>query len=221
MAASVREVNFTVGSGETSGYYAQVNTSSAEQLRCTLHLTIRGHTASSVQRLGNTNTWTILEAAQANPDNPNQVLDVYRNRLYTAVADRAGTGSGLTYSREHTWLNSLGFRARPATSACQTRRIPTPTCATSVGYAMERRRSNSPYGNCPVAASCGERTTEANGGFGGGSGIYPGNSNWVNNNTFETWNHHKGDVARAVMYMAIRYEGSTELTSGQTSRTSN
>ncbi|MCB1575668.1 MAG: Ig-like domain-containing protein, partial [Xanthomonadales bacterium] len=106
MAASV-EVNFTVGSGETSGYYAQVNTSSAEQLRCTLHLTIRGHTAYPYSGSG-TNTWTILETAQANPSNPNQILDVYRNRLYTAVADRAGTGSGLTYNREHTWPNSLG-----------------------------------------------------------------------------------------------------------------
>ncbi|MCB1576386.1 MAG: Ig-like domain-containing protein, partial [Xanthomonadales bacterium] len=214
MAASV-EVDFTVGSGETSGYYAQVNTSSAEQLRCTLHLTIRGHTAYPYSGSG-TNTWTILETAQANPDNPNQVLDVYRNRLYTAVADRAGTGSGLTYNREHTWPNSLGFPSQTGNLGLPN----APYTDTHMLYLSDTQwnadRSNSPYGNCPVAASCGERTTEANGGFGGGSGVYPGNSNWVNNNTFETWNHRKGDVARAVMYMAIRYEGGTDPTSGQT-----
>ena len=213
MAASV-EVDFTVGSGETSGYYAQVNTSSAEQLRCTLHLTIRGHTAYPYSGSG-TNTWTILETAQANPDNPNQVLDVYRNRLYTAVADRAGTGSGLTYNREHTWPNSLGFPSQTGNLGLPN----APYTDTHMLYLSDTQwnadRSNSPYGNCPVAASCGERTTEANGGFGGGSGVYPGNSNWVNNNTFETWNHRKGDVARAVMYMAIRYEGGTDPTSGQ------
>ena len=213
MAASV-EVDFMVGSGETSGYYAQVNTSSAEQLRCTLHLTIRGHTAYPYSGSG-TNTWTILETAQANPDNPNQVLDVYRNRLYTAVADRAGTGSGLTYNREHTWPNSLGFPSQTGDHGLPN----APYTDTHMLYLSDTQwnadRSNSPYGNCPVAASCGERTTEVNGGFGGGSGVYPGNSNWVNNNTFETWNHRKGDVARAVMYMAIRYEGGTDPTSGQ------
>ena len=213
MAASV-EVNFTVGSGKTSGYYAQVNTSSAEQLRCTLHLTIRGHTAYPYSGSG-TNTWTILETAQANPSNPNQILDVYRNRLYTAVADRAGTGSGLTYNREHTWPNSLGFPSQTGDHGLPN----APYTDTHMLYLSDTQwnadRSNSPYGNCPVAASCGERTTEANGGFGGGSGVYPGNSNWVNNNTFETWNHRKGDVARAVMYMAIRYEGGTDPTSGQ------
>ena len=37
------------------------------------------------------------------------ILDVYRNHSYTKVSSRAGTGTGLTYNREHTWPNSLGF----------------------------------------------------------------------------------------------------------------
>ncbi|SFN32264.1 endonuclease [Dokdonella immobilis] len=207
-------VHFTVGDGSTSGYYGQVNTSSAEQLRCTLHLTIRGHTAYPYSGSG-TNTWTILETAQAAPGNPNQILDVYKNRLYTAISDRAGTGSGVTYNREHTWPNSLGFPSQTGNLGLPN----APYTDTHMLYLSDTQwnadRGNSPYGNCPVAASCGERTTEANFGFGGGSGVYPGNSNWVNNNTFETWNHRKGDVARAVMYMAIRYEGGTDPTSGQ------
>ena len=31
-----------------------------------------------------------------------------------------------------------------------------------------------------------------------------------NAGSFEVWDHRKGDVARAVMYMAIRYEGGTD-----------
>lgn len=208
-------IHFTVGSGDSSGYYSSVNSSSAEQLRCTLHLLIRGHTAYPYSGSG-TSTWTILETAQASPANPNQILDVYKNRLYTAVSDRAGTGGGVTYNREHTWPNSLGFPSQTGNLGLPN----APYTDTHMLYLSDTQwnsdRSNSPYGNCPVAASCGERATEANFGFGGGNGVYPGNSNWVNNNTFETWNHRKGDVARAVMYMAIRYEGGTDPTSGQT-----
>ncbi|HET9032127.1 MAG TPA: endonuclease [Dokdonella sp.] len=207
-------IHFTVSSGDDSGYYDSVNTSSAEQLRCSLHLLIRGHTAYPYSGSG-TNTWTILETAQANPNNPSQILDVYKNRLYTAISDRAGSGGGVTYNREHTWPNSLGFPS-------QTGNLGLPNAPytdthmlylSDTGYNSDR--SNSPYGDCTVQASCAERATEFNFGFGGGTGTYPGNSNWFNNNTFQTWAHRKGDVARAVMYMAIRYEGGTDPTSGQ------
>lgn len=207
-------IHFTVGSGVATGYYASINASSAGQLRCTLHQLIRGHTAYPYSGSG-TNTWTILETAQANPNNPNQILDVYRNRLYTAVSDRAGAGGGITYNREHTWPNSLGF---PSTTG--NLGLPNaPYTDTHMLYLSDTNynsdRSNSPYGNCASMASCAERVTEVNFGVGGGSGVFPGNSNWFNNNTFQTWGARKGDVARAVMYMAIRYEGGTDPTSGQ------
>lgn len=207
-------VHFTVANGGSSGYYTSVNASTPSQLRCSLHQLIRGHTAYPYSG-SSTSVWTILETAQAAPGNPSKILDVYKNRLYNAVSDRAGTGSGVTYNREHTWPNSLGFPGTtgnlglPSAPYTDTHML----WLSDTGYNADR--SNSPYGNCPVAASCGERATEVNLGFGGGSGVYPGNSNWVNNNTFETWNHRKGDVARAVMYMAIRYEGGTDPTSGQ------
>jgi endonuclease I len=215
--AQTETIDFRVSDGSLSGYYGQVNTSSAEQLRCTLHLTIRGHTAYPYSGSG-TNTWTILEAAQANPSNPNQILDVYRNRLYTAVADRAGTGSGLTYNREHTWPNSLGF---PSTTG--NLGLPNaPYTDTHMLWLSDTNynadRGNMPFANCP--SGCGERTTEVNGGVGGGSGVYPGNSNWVkgpngNQGSFEVWNARKGEMARAIFYMAIRYEGGVDPTSGQ------
>ncbi|MFS2087139.1 endonuclease, partial [Stenotrophomonas geniculata] len=51
-------------------------------------------------------------------------------------------------------------------------------------------------------------------------GGYPGNSNWVrtpdgNTGTFEVWGKRKGDMARAVLYMAIRYEGGKDAATGQ------
>lgn len=211
-------VDFTVAAG-TSGYYSHVNTSSASQLRCSLHQTIRGHTAYPYSG-GTTNTWTILEIADEDPNNAGRILDVYRNRSYIKGSERAGTGTGITYNREHTWPNSLGFG-----SATGDLGLPySPYTDTHMLYLSDTgynaNRGNKPYATCTQSSGCSERATEANNGFGGGSGTYPGNGNWFkgpdgNNGSFETWGHRKGDIARAVLYMAIRYEGGRDINTNQ------
>ncbi|RNF82267.1 endonuclease [Montanilutibacter psychrotolerans] len=207
-------VAFNVAAGSSGGYYSHVNTSSPSQLRCSLHQAIRGHTAYPYSG-GTTNTWTILEIADEDPNNAGRILDAYRNRSYLKVTDRAGSGSGLKYNREHSWPNSLGF---PSTSGDLG--LPyAPYTDTHMLYltdaAYNADRGNKPYANCPVSAQCGERSTEANNGSGGGSGTYPGHSNWVNSNSFEVWGTRRGDMARAVMYMAIRYEGGRDVNTNQ------
>jgi endonuclease I len=195
--------SFTIASGTTSGYYSQVNTSSAEQLRCSLHQTIKGHTIYPYSG-GAQNTWTILEITQQDPNNASKMIDVYRNRSYAAPGDRDGTGSGITYNREHTWPNSLGFADSSLAAYTDTHML------WLSDKTQNADRGNKPYAYC--ASGCTELTTEANNGFGGGSGTYPGNSNWYkgpdgNTGSFEVWDHRKGDVARSIFYMAIRYEG--------------
>ena len=215
LAADVASA-FTIAPG-LSGYYGAVNPSDPSQLRCTLHQVIRGHTAYPYSGAG-TSTWTILETAQADAARPGKIIDVYRNRRYDAVADRAGTGSGITYNREHTWPNSLGFP-----SATGNLGLPNAPYTDTHMLWLSDTQYNADRGNKPFAycnAACGERVTEANGGSGGGSGSYPGNSNWVrspdgNQGTFEAWGERKGEMARAIFYMAIRYEGGVDPTSGQ------
>ena len=210
-------VAFTVAAAGPTGYYSHVNTSSPSQLRCSLHDTIKGHTAYPYSG-GTTNTWTILEIADEDPNNSGRVLDAYRNRSYLKVTERAGSGSGLRYNREHTWPNSLGFG-----SATGNLGLPyAPYTDTHMLYLTDATwnadRGNKPYADC--SSSCGERVTEANNGVGGGSGVYPGNSNWVqspdgNTGSFQVWGKRKGDMARAVLYMAIRYEGGVDPNTGQ------
>ncbi|MDF2816866.1 MAG: ribonuclease [Stenotrophomonas rhizophila] len=223
-AAGTR-IAFTVAAGGTDpgpdpdpgSYYSKVNTSSPSQLRCSLHATIKGHTSYPYSGTG-TSTWTILEIADEDPSNSGRILDAYRNRSYAKVTDRAGTGSGLTYNREHTWPNSLGFASTTGDKG-----LPyAPYTDTHMLYLTDAQwnadRGNKPFAKCD--SNCGERATEANNGTGGGSGGYPGNSNWVrtpdgNAGTFEVWGYRKGDMARAVMYMAIRYEGGKDAATGQ------
>lgn len=212
-------IDFDVASGGGgSGYYARVNTSSASQLRCSLHETIKGHTVFPYSSSSGTSTWTILEIADEDPNNSGRILDAYRNRSYAKVTERAGSGSGLRYNREHTWPNSLGFGSTSGDKG-----LPyAPYTDTHMLYltdsAWNSDRGNKPFADC--ASGCGERITEANNGSGGGSGVYPGNSNWVrtpdgNSGSFQVWGKRRGDMARAVLYMAIRYEGGRDAATQQ------
>ncbi len=210
-ANTVVNFNVATGGGGGTGYYARVNTSSASQLRCSLHATIKGHTAYPYSS-GTTNTWSILEIADEDPLNSGRILDVYRNRSYAKIIERAGSGTGIRYNREHTWPKSLGFSAETGNLGLPN----SPHTDTHMLYLSDANynsdRGNKPYINC---SGCTERATEAYNGAGGGTGVYPGNSNWFNASGFQTWGKRKGDMARAVLYMAIRYEGGTHPTTGQ------
>lgn len=218
-ADTVVAFNVASGGGTPTGYYQHVNTSSPSQLRCSLHETIKGHTVYPYSG-GTTNTWTILEIADEDPNDSNRILDAYRNRSYAKVTERAGSGTGLRYNREHTWPNSLGFGSTTGNKGLPN----APYTDTHMLYltdsAYNADRGNKPLANCSKSSGCAERATEANDGNGGGSGVYPGNSNWFktpdgNAGSFEVWGHRKGDIARAVLYMAIRYEGGSDPNTGQ------
>ncbi len=210
--AGASTIAFTTGAS-SADYYASVDASSAAALRATLHAVIDDHLAYPYTA-ATTDVWDILEAADQDPADPTRVLDVYRNRKYTKVTDRSGSTGPNTYNREHTWPNSLGFndlngldsQGRPWSPYVDTHML----YLSASDY--NQNRGNKPYDNCN--ANCAENVTDANNGSGGGTGVYPGNSNWVqgsdgNTGTYEAWGRRKGDLARAILYMDIRYEGGT------------
>src|SRR3546814_5061145 len=84
----------------------------------------------------------------------------------TLFRSRAGTGSGLTYNREHTWPNSLGFGSRSGDKGLPN----APYTDTHMLYlsdtAYNGDRGNKPYADCPASSNCGARATEANDGRG-------------------------------------------------------
>lgn len=213
---------FTTAAG-AGDYYASVNASTTALLRSTLHALIDDHTAYRYSITSNNcnlsspstlecDVWDILEAAEQDPNNPARVLDVYRNRSYAKITDRSGATSATTYNREHTWPNSLGFNDLSGVDGNNNPYSPYVDGHMLYASASDynANRGNKPYDNCN--AGCGENPTDVNNGFGGGTGVYPGNSNWIqtpdgNTGTYQVWGHRKGDMARAILYMDVRYEG--------------
>jgi endonuclease I len=201
-----------------SNYYNSVDSSNATVLRTSLHSLIKDHTAYRYSIgtnncvIGNPSTaecdvWDILEAAEQDPGNPNQILDVYRNRTYTKITDRSGATGPNNYNREHTWPNSHGFNDLSGVDGNGNPYSPYVDAHMLYASASDynSNRGNKPYDDCGAPRT--ENVTDVNAGFGGGSGVYPGNSNWDCAAAYETWNHRKGDVARAILYMDVRYEG--------------
>ena len=190
------------GSGGGGTYYNGVNTSSAATLRASLHAIIQASTKIPYSA-STTDTWDVLDFVDEDPLDSGKVLDIYKNTPYL----KAGGGNNF-YNREHTWPNSLGFSVDgPSNFAYTDLHM---LMASDISY--NSARSNKPYGNCN--ASCTEYPTAAHNGRGGGSGVFPGNSNWTNNSIWQTWRGMKGNVARAILYMDIRYEGGTNASTG-------
>ena len=183
-------------------YYASANTGDPASLRATLHEIIDDHIRHEYTA-DVTDTWDILDPASEDPNEPLNILDVYKNASYP----KAGAGNS-NYDREHTWPKSYGFSTNSYTNS------PYTDCHQLFPAAgsYNGSRSNKPFDTCDGV--CAEWPTDVNNNSGGGSGVYPGNSNWTDSPRWETWIGRRGDVARAVMYMAVRYEGGSHGVTG-------
>lgn len=181
------------------GYYDSVDSTTQAGLRSTLHAVIDDHIRFPYTS-SNTDTWNVLELADEDPEDPGSILDVYRNASYPKVG-----GGNDNYNREHSWPNSYGFPDDGSSN------YPYTDCHALFlsDDSYNSSRGNNPYRTC--ASGCDERATEENNGQGGGTGVYPGNSNWRTGSgatgSWETWIGRRGNVARALMYLDVRYEG--------------
>jgi endonuclease I len=185
---------------QPAGYYDTADTSSPAALRQSLHAIIDDHQRFPYTSAA-TDTWDVLELADELQGDAGRIVTLYRN-----AALAKWDGGENFYNREHVWPNSYGFPDNDA----------------SVNYPFtdlhalflsdadyNSARSNHPFRYCH--AGCVEYATEANDGRGGTGGGYPGDSNWqmgeFTEGAWEVWNGRRGDVARALMYMDVRYAG--------------
>jgi endonuclease I len=190
--------SFTTGQA-VGNYYQSINPTSAASLRASLHAIIRNHTRYPYTSSG-TDTWTILEQADEDPNDPYRIVDAYKNVSFAKV-----TGTR-PYNREHIWPKAYGFPDETATNI--------PYTDTHMLHltdnAYNSTRGTKPFGTC--SSVCDEYPTVLTNGEGGGSGVYSGNSNWSDGVVWEVWSARKGDLARALLYMDVRYEGGLNAT---------
>jgi endonuclease I len=161
-----------------SGYYNTAENKSDQALQLALHNIIDDHTDYPYSS-NSTDTWDILKVADADPNNANNVILIYTRESVNGQQEYDG------WNREHVWAKSRGDFgiSRPMGTDVHNLR------ASNIN--VNSTRSNYSFENC-TSNSC-EQTY--------------GNSYSSSALVFEPRDEDKGDVARIIFYMVVRYEG--------------
>jgi endonuclease I len=123
--------------------------------------------------------WDALKVTDADPANPDDVVMIYSGASMPADANGGGADQ---WNREHTWAKShgdFGTSPGPGTDLFHLR-------PSEVGVNNTRGNLDFDNGGEPVADA-------------------PGN--FVDGDSFEPRDAVKGDIARGILYMAVRYDG--------------
>ncbi|GAA2661931.1 endonuclease I family protein [Streptomyces vastus] len=138
------------------------------------------HTIISDQtRISYSAVWNALKATDQDPNNGNNVILLYSGTSRSKSLNGGNTGN---WNREHVWAQShgdFGTSAGPGTDLHHLR--PEDVQINSI-------RGNKDFDN-------------------GGSAVSGAAGNYTDSNSFEPRDAVKGDVARMILYMAVRYEG--------------
>ncbi|MFW6597559.1 endonuclease [Propionibacteriaceae bacterium Y2011] len=137
------------------------------------------HIISEQTKLSYSDVWDALADTDEDPNNPDNVILLYSGR---SQAKSAHGGGANDWNREHVWAKShgdFGTRTGPGTDIHHLR----PTDST-----VNSTRSNLDFDN-------------------GGEPVNEAEQCSYDSDSFEPRDEVKGDVARMIFYMAVRYEG--------------
>ncbi len=134
-----------------------------------------------------TDVWDILKETDKDPNNPNNVILIYSG---VSVGANQEYNSGNGWTREHVWAKSrgdFGTTTGPGTDVHALRPLDTNTNST---------RSNRGFDDCTDCAIVYDKWSN-------NTNSFKDTTDW----SFEPRPEVKGDVARMLFYMAVRYEG--------------
>lgn len=171
-------------------YYTTLTGKSGEELRNTLQ-TIVVNSKTKGQTYGD--IWNILKEADENPENTNQVWLVYRETGLEKNQQTGHTSSSDSWNREHVFPQSIGGFKGGTSSSSNGKDTYYSTTADDTRHAhgdahhlrASHNRENSARSNLSFSNVNGPRTK--------------------NSSYYEPPKSAKGDVARSLFYMAIRY----------------
>ena len=185
------------GSGGNPGeYYASATGKTGYALKTALFNIIKSHTVKGYSAI-----WSFYESHSLDTyyEKDGTVLDMYSEKpsasesyVYTKVTDQCGnySGEGGCYNREHSFPKSwFGGKIEPMNSDIH-------HIFATDGF-VNSKRSGYPYGEVSTASF----TSTNNSKLG-----TPTNSLGYTGTVFEPIDEFKGDLARAHLYMATRYE---------------
>ena len=170
-----------------SGYYDNASGLDDDALKSALNNIIDGHTEFPYSSSG-TDTWDILKISDRDPNNSDNVICVYTQYSMNADDEYDG-GSG--WSREHVWAKSHGdFGTSTGTGTDLHNLKPEDVSVNST----RNNRDFDEGGDAVVDNSPPD-------GYDGTTDCFKTST------TFEPPDSIKGDVARIIFYMVVRYEG--------------
>lgn len=138
--------------------------------------------ARNHDRMTYSQVWSALKYTDEDPNNSNNVILIYTGRSQAKSFNASGNNDPDAWNREHTWPKSHGFPSSGDWAYTDIHHLR--PCDASVNS----RRSNKDYDN-------------------GGTEISEAPGNYTDSDSFEPRDAVKGDIARMMFYMAIRYNG--------------
>ncbi|MFN7725823.1 MAG: endonuclease I family protein [Rubrivivax sp.] len=152
-----------------------------ELKRAVSSIAARGHRPLSYRAL-----WDVLKQADKHPSRPDHVIGIYSRAAIPAQCTEgtAPRGCEVTWNREHVWPKSKNFPRREQWAHTDAHHV-----------AAEVVRCNSLRGNLDLGV---------------GGRLHPECASLLGSGAAATWEPSdaaKGQVARMLMYVAVRYEG--------------
>lgn len=166
-----------------TGYYESMNGHLDTSFKSSLHKLLKD---THTKTLSYSEVWDALKKVDQDPQNNNNILCIYTGRSIPKANQDKGTAGNNIWNREHTWPNSHGFSSRDYAAYTDIHHL----------FASEKN-INATRGNKDFNIVTNGNQDEY--------------GNKWNNTFFEPRDEVKGDLARAMFYLVVRYDDPTEL----------
>ncbi|MDE5714820.1 MAG: endonuclease [Anaeroplasmataceae bacterium] len=165
-------------------YYSSMNSHLDETFKITLHKLLKNTHKTTLSYTPG--VWDALKKADEDPQNKENIICIYTGRSIPKANQDKGSSGNNIWNREHMWPNSHGFKSQDYAAYTDAHHL----------FASEKN-INATRGN-----------KDFNYVKNGNSDSY---GNRWDSTFFEPRDEVKGDIARAMFYMVVRYSDPNEL----------